>query len=81
MSILFYKKQNKFIHLKSKDIFNIKVNQNPGKKVYVSESYGHKNLESFRDNWYSNNNNISTNTISVADTIWIISPKNINKNT
>ena len=79
LSILFYKKQNKFIHLKSKDIFNIKVNQNPGKKVYVSESYGHKNLESFRDNWYSNNNNISTNTISVADTIWIISPKNINK--
>ena len=57
--------------LKTKKLFSIQVNQNPGKRVYLSESYGDKNAFNFRSEWYKVNDSLSTNTIKYAYFIFI----------
>lgn len=79
LSILFHQNENLIFYFKSKWIAKIKVNQNPGTKIYLSEGYGNDKLSLFRNDWYKKNNGISTNTIKMADIIWIISPINFNK--
>ena len=79
ISILFHQNENLIFYFKSKWIAKIKVNQNPGTKIYLSEGYGNDRLSLFRNDWYKKNNSISTNTIKMADIIWIISPMNFNK--
>lgn len=79
LSILFHQNENLIFYFKSKWIAKIKVNQNPGIKIYLSEGYGNDKLSLFRNDWYKKNNGISTNTIKMADIIWIISPINFNK--
>ena len=78
LSILFYQDVNKYI-LKSKQLFNIKVNQNPGVRIYLSEGYDNKKIAEYRRKWYSINDEISTNTISAGKVIWILSYEHINK--
>ena len=79
LTILFYQDKSFNFPLKSKTLFNIKVNQNPGIKTYLTEGYGNQIASEFRENWYKKNSAISTNTISMADIIWVISPKSFNK--
>ena len=69
-----------FLYLpKIKKVFGIKVNQNPGKRVYLGEGYGDSKASFFRSEWYKKNSPISTNTIKVAHFIWIINPDNWKK--
>tara|TARA_B100000902_G_scaffold93176_1_gene96372 strand:- start:233 stop:1531 length:1299 start_codon:yes stop_codon:yes gene_type:complete len=79
LTILFYQDGSFNFPLKSKTLFNLKVNQNPGIKTYLTEGYGNQIITNFRESWYKKNSIISTNTISMADIIWVISPMSLNK--
>ena len=75
LSIIIYNSEKMFYPMfKTKKLFSIKVNQNPGKRVYLSESYGNSKALRFRSEWYKKNNDISTNTIKASHYIWIITP-------
>ena len=80
LSIIIYNSSKLFFPLfKTKKLFGIKVNQNPGKRVYLGEGYGDSKASFFRSEWYKKNSPISTNTIKVAHFIWIINPDNWKK--
>ena len=80
LSIIIYNSGKLFFPLfKTKKLFGIKVNQNPGKRVYLGEGYGDSEASFFRSEWYKKNSSISTNTIKVAHFIWIINPDNWKK--
>lgn len=66
LSIVSYGIKAPPVFLKTKKLFSIQVNQNPGKRVYLSESYGDKNAFNFRSEWYKINDSLSTNTIKYA---------------
>jgi hypothetical protein len=71
LSIVSYRIKSPSTFLKTKKLFSIQVNQNPGKRVYLSESYGDKNAFNFRSDWYKVNDSLSTNTIKYAYFIFI----------
>ena len=76
LSILFYLDKNINYSPKTKNFFNILVNQNPGPKVYLLDI---SERDKFKIEWLKKYNNISTNTISYADIIWILKVKEIEK--
>mgnify|MGYP001200770829 CR=1 FL=1 len=76
LSILFYLDKNINYSPKTKNFFNILVNQNPGPKVYLLDI---SERDKFKIEWLKKYNNISTNTISYSDIIWILKVKEIEK--
>ena len=79
LSILKYKNKKISTLPRLKKTFGLLVNQNPGRKVYLSEALEGDLLDNFRKEWYKNNFEFSVNTIKMADLIWVIDIKNINK--
>ena len=79
LSILKYKNKKISTLPRLKKTFGLLVNQNPGRKVYLSETLEGHILDNFRKEWYKNNFEFSVNTIKMADLIWVIDIKNINK--
>lgn len=79
LSIITYGLNSSFLLLKSKKLFSIQVNQNPGNRIYISEGYGDKIIANFRSEWYKINSNISTNTIKNAYLIFITDINNWKK--
>lgn len=76
LSILFYLDSNINYSPKTKSFFSIKVNQNPGKKVYLLDS---TEKTEFKISWLMKQDDITTNTISHSDTIWVLNVKDLNK--
>lgn len=76
LSILFYLDSNINYSPKTKSFFSIKVNQNPGKKVYLLDS---TEKTEFKISWLMKQDDITTNTISYSDTIWVLNIEDLNK--
>jgi len=76
LSILFYLDSNINYSPKTKSFFSIKVNQNPGKKVYLLDS---TEKTEFKISWLMKQDDITTNTISHSDSIWVLNIKDLNK--
>ena len=84
LSILKY--QNKVISPKMKKNFGLMVNQNPGTKIYLSDSqFSDKRL--IKSKWIKSNFTLTINTIKQSDLVWILDvsdisaiPKKILKN-
>ena len=79
LSILKYKNKKISTLPRLKKTFGLLVNQNPGRKVYLSETLEGHILDNFRKEWYKNNFQFSVNTIKMADLIWVVDIKNIKK--
>ena len=79
LSILKYKNKKISTLPRLKKTFGLLVNQNPGRKVYLSETLEGHLLDNFRKEWYKNNFQFSVNTIKMADLIWVVDIKNIKK--
>ncbi len=79
LSILKYKNKKISTLPRLKKTFGLLVNQNPGRKVYLSETLEGNILDNFRKEWYKNNFQFSVNTIKMADLIWVVDIKNIKK--
>tara|TARA_B100000965_G_scaffold393393_1_gene404205 strand:- start:2269 stop:3492 length:1224 start_codon:yes stop_codon:yes gene_type:complete len=69
LSILFYLNEKIKYSPKTKKFFSILVNQNPGRKIYLLDRSEKNN---FKIDWLKNFDNISTNTISYSNAIWIL---------
>jgi hypothetical protein len=52
--------------------FGIKVNQNPGIKIYISDSFENGLKRKIKDDWLKKNFNISVNTIKQSNIIWLL---------
>ena len=52
--------------------FGIKVNQNPGIKIYISDSFENELKRKIKDDWLKKNFNISVNTIKQSNIIWLL---------
>lgn len=76
LSILFYLSAELNYSPKTKNFFSIKVNQNPGNKVYLLDS--NENSD-FKIEWLKKQDSITTNTVSNANAIWILNMSEINK--
>tara|TARA_Y100000768_G_C23982699_1_gene686807 strand:+ start:469 stop:1692 length:1224 start_codon:yes stop_codon:yes gene_type:complete len=73
LSILFYLDKQIKYSPKTKKFFSILVNQNPGKRIYLLDA---NEVNAFKIEWLKKFGNITTNTISYSDAIWIL---NINE--
>ena len=69
LSILFYLNEKIKYSPKTKKFFSILVNQNPGRKIYLLDRSEKNN---FKIDWLKSFDNISTNTISYSNAIWIL---------
>jgi len=76
LSILFYLSSELNYTPKTKNFFSIKVNQNPGSKVYLLDA--NENSD-FKIEWLKKQDSITTNTVSNANAIWILNMSEINK--
>ncbi|MDB3983821.1 DUF1647 domain-containing protein [Acidimicrobiia bacterium] len=74
LSILKY--QNKVISPKMKKNFGLMVNQNPGTKIYLSDSqFSDKRL--IKSKWIKSNFTLTINTIKQSDIVWILDVSDI----
>ena len=78
-SILKYKEKNIKAIPKNKKLFGLRVNQNPGIKIYLSDSYKNKKRKNLKEEWLKENFEISTNTIKASNIVWILDIEDINK--
>ncbi len=76
LSILFYSDKKINYSPKTKSFFSIKVNQNPGKRVYLLDP---SEETEFKDSWLKQQDDITTNTVSSCDAVWIINLKDLQK--
>jgi len=72
LSILRYQNKQKIFSPKMKLNFGIKVNQNPGIKIYISDSFENGLKRKIKDDWLKKNFNISVNTIKQSNIIWLL---------
>ncbi|MBL6775385.1 MAG: DUF1647 domain-containing protein [Candidatus Puniceispirillum sp.] len=72
LSILKHQNEQKIFSPKMKLNFGIKVNQNPGIKIYLSDSFENESKRKIKDDWLKKNFNISVNTIKQSNIIWIL---------
>ena len=72
LSILKYQNKQKIYSPKMKLNFGIKVNQNPGIKIYISDSFENELKRKITDDWLKKNFNISVNTIKQSNIIWLL---------
>lgn len=72
LSILRYQSEQKIFSPKMKLNFGIRVNQNPGIKIYVSDSFENESKRKIKDDWLKKNFNISVNTIKQSNIIWLL---------
>tara|TARA_B100001029_G_scaffold18309_1_gene12184 strand:- start:446 stop:1699 length:1254 start_codon:yes stop_codon:yes gene_type:complete len=79
LSILRYKDKKIKAIPKNKKLFGLKVNQNPGIKIYLSDSYKNKKRKKLKEDWLKENFEISTNTIKASDIVWILDLQDISK--
>ena len=76
LSILKY--QSKVITPKMKKNFGLLVNQNPGTKIYLSDSkLSEKRL--IKSEWLKNNFTITTNTIKQSHIVWVLDLNDISR--
>ena len=59
LSILKHQNEQKIFSPKMKLNFGIKVNQNPGIKIYLSDSFENESKRKIKDDWLKKNFNIS----------------------
>ena len=76
LSILFYIDDKLNYSPKTKKFFSIKVNQNPGSRIYLLDS---SEKSEFKILWLKKQDDITTNTISNCEAIWILNIKDIHK--
>tara|TARA_E500000331_G_C17267819_1_gene717873 strand:+ start:304 stop:1524 length:1221 start_codon:yes stop_codon:yes gene_type:complete len=76
LSILFYQDKKINYSPKTKSFFSIKVNQNPGKRIYLLDS---SEATKFKVSWLKQQDDITTNTVSSSDAIWILDLKDLQK--
>ena len=74
-----YKEKNIKAIPKNKKLFGLRVNQNPGIKIYLSDSYKNKKRKNLKEEWLKENFEISTNTIKASNIVWILDIEDINK--
>lgn len=72
LSILRYQSEQKIFSPKMKLNFGIRVNQNPGIKIYVSDSFENESKRKIKVDWLKKNFNISVNTIKQSNIIWLL---------
>ena len=72
LSILRYQSEQKIFSPKMKLNFGIRVNQNPGIKIYVSDSFENESKRKIKDDWLKKNFSISVNTIKQSNIIWLL---------
>tara|TARA_B110000008_G_scaffold129877_1_gene132134 strand:- start:1214 stop:2437 length:1224 start_codon:yes stop_codon:yes gene_type:complete len=76
LSILFYLDKKINYSPKTKSFFSIKVNQNPGKRIYLLDS---SEKSEFKITWLKKQDDITTNTVSSSDAIWILDLNDLKK--